>query len=437
MDKVITIAVAGYGLRGQCYSQYTLEHPESMKVVAVADIVREKVDAAKELFHLPEEMCFDSAEEMLKQPKLADLMFVCTQDRQHVPMALEALERGYHVMTEKPISPDVSECLKLQQKSHETGKVVTVCHVLRYSPFYQKVKEIMQSGRLGEIQNISANEDVGYFHQAHSFVRGNWRSSEETSPMILAKSCHDMDLFQWLMADRCKYISSYGSLSHFRADKAPEGATEYCLGGCKCKETCPYDAEKIYITNKRTGVRENNGAWPCDALCLNPTEENLYEALKTGPYGRCVYHCDNDVVDHEVVNMEFENGATASFTMTGFTKEIRRTIRVMGTLGELEGNAETGKITVRIFGSEEDETIDVSAVLAGHVGHAGGDTRLVDNIIGILQKGDLENNLTSIDASVHSHVMALAAEESRLENGKSILIREFEQRMQSKDNCAK
>ena len=178
-------------------------------------------------------------------------MFICTQDRQHVPMALAALEKGYHVLLEKPISPELSECIELQKKAHEKNRVVTVCHVLRYSPFYQTVKQIMDSGKLGEIRNISAHEDVGYFHQAHSFVRGNWRSSEETSPMILAKSCHDMDLLQWLMGQRCEYISSYGSLSHFRADKAPEGATEYCLGGCKCKDECPYDAEKIYITNKR------------------------------------------------------------------------------------------------------------------------------------------------------------------------------------------
>ena len=347
MEKVITIAVAGYGLRGQCYSQYTLEHPDAMKVVAVADIVREKVDAAKQLFNLPEQMCFDSAEQMLEQPKLADLMFICTQDRQHVPMALAALEKGYHVLLEKPISPELSECIELQKKAHEKNRVVTVCHVLRYSPFYQTVKQIMDSGKLGEIRNISAHEDVGYFHQAHSFVRGNWRSSEETSPMILAKSCHDMDLLQWLMGQRCEYISSYGSLSHFRADKAPEGATEYCLGGCKCKDECPYDAEKIYITNKKTGVRDNHGGWPCNALCVDPTEENVYEAIKTGPYGRCVYHCDNDVVDHEVVDMEFENGATAVFTMTAFTKNTRRTIRVMGTLGELEGDSVKGTIEVK------------------------------------------------------------------------------------------
>ena len=426
MEKVITIAVAGYGLRGQCYSQYTLEHPDTMKVVAVADIVREKVDAAKQLFNLPEQMCFDSAEQMLEQPKLADLMFICTQDRQHVPMALAALEKGYHVLLEKPISPELSECIELQKKAHEKNRVVTVCHVLRYSPFYQTVKQIMDSGKLGEIRNISAHEDVGYFHQAHSFVRGNWRNSEETSPMILAKSCHDMDLLQWLMGQRCEYISSYGSLTHFRADKAPEGATEYCLGGCKCKDECPYDAEKIYITNKKTGVRDNHGGWPCNALCVDPTEENVYEAIKTGPYGRCVYHCDNDVVDHEVVDMEFENGATAVFTMTAFTKNTRRTIRVMGTLGELEGDSVKGTIEVKPFNSDEVETIDVSKQLVGHVGHAGGDTRLVDNIIDILRKDDLEHNLTSIDASVHSHVMALAAEESRVNHGKSISIREFE-----------
>lgn len=429
MDAVITVAVAGYGLRGQCYSQCVEGCPDRARIVAVADLVPEKVAAARARFNLPGEMCFASAEEMLSRPQLADVMFICTQDRQHVPMALEALDRGYHVLTEKPISPEVSECLALRAKAHERERVVTVCHVLRYSPFYQTVKQVVGSGRLGEVRNISAIEDVGYFHQAHSFVRGNWRNSAETSPMILAKSCHDMDLLQWLMGRRCAYISSYGSLSHFRADRAPAGAAERCLDGCACKEGCPYDAEKIYITNPGTGVRGNGGRWPCTAVALEPTEENLYAALRTGPYGRCVYRCDNDVVDHQVVSMEFENGATADFTMSAFTKYPGRRIRVMGTLGLLEGDASRGVVEVTEFGHPAEE-IDVSRAAADREGHAGGDAPLVYSFLDMLASGDGGKNLTSIDASVHSHVMAMAAEESRLAHGRRVEIAEFEQRYQ-------
>lgn len=424
MGKCITVAVAGYGLRGKCYSQLVKKSGDRVKIVAVGEIDEEKLAEAKAEYDLADDMCFLSAEEMLEQPKLADIMFIATQDRQHVPQAVKAVERGYHVMVEKPISPDLHECLELQDKAHEHNRIVTVCHVLRYSAFYQKVKEVIESGDLGEVRNIQAVEDVGYFHQAHSFVRGNWRNSIETSPMILAKSCHDMDILQWLMNKTCTRISSYGSLSLFKEDKAPEGSADRCLDGCKCKEDCPYDAEKIYITNKFTGVRDNGGRWPCTALTLNPTEDTVYEALKTGPYGRCVYKCDNDVVDHQVVIMEFENGATVDFNMTAFTRKPGRQIRVMGTMGELSGDVGTGIMNIYRFGKEA-EIVDVSKLANCPLGHAGGDARLVESTISMLESNDLSKNLTSIDASVHSHVMALAAEHSRLNNGVSVNLDEF------------
>ncbi len=422
--EVLKIAIIGYGLRGQCYGRCVKNHPELAQVVAVADVDPDKVAAARETFGLSGGQCYSSAADLLAQPKLADAVFLCTQDRQHVPMGLTALERGYHVMMEKPISPELSECLAIREKAHACGKHVAVCHVLRYSPFYQKVKEVITSGRLGRVYHLSAVEDVGYFHQAHSFVRGNWRNSAETSPMILAKSCHDMDLIQWLMGEKCISLSSVGALSHFRADQAPEGAALRCLDGCKCKESCPYDAEKIYITNPGTGVRSNGGAWPGTAVVLEPTEENLYEALRTGPYGRCVYHCDNDVVDHQAVAMEFEDGATADFTMTAFTRVPGRRIRVMGTLGLLEGDASKGVVEVTEFGKPTEE-IPTFANRAAGEGHSGGDQPLVLDFLKVIQGGGGQN-LTSIDASVHSHVMALAAEASRLAHGARVALAEFE-----------
>ena len=427
MANKITVALAGLGSRGKdTYAKAAKIHPDKIEIVAIADVNPKKVEMVAEEYHIPKERCYTSAEEMLKEEKLADVMFITTQDRQHVAQAIPALKKGYHLLLEKPISPDLDECREIVKVAKECDRKVVVCHVLRYTPVFRKVKEILDSGVIGDIVSINASENVGWFHMAHSFVRGNWRNKELSSPMILQKCCHDMDLYLWLADKKCKSLSSFGSTYLFKEENAPEGCTKRCLDGCKVKATCPYDAESIYLDSERIGARNGNTRWPLDVVTEIPTPESVEEALKTGPYGRCVYHCDNDVVDHEVVDMEFENGATAVFTMTAFTKNTRRTIRVMGTLGELEGDSVKGTIEVKPFNSDEVETIDVSKQLVGHVGHAGGDTRLVDNIIDILRKDDLEHNLTSIDASVHSHVMALAAEESRVNHGKSISIREFE-----------
>ena len=423
MEKVITIAVAGYGLRGQCYSQYTLEHPDTMKVVAVADIVREKVDAAKQLFNLPEQMCFDSAEQMLEQPKLADLMFICTQDRQHVPMALAALEKGYHVLLEKPISPELSECIELQKKAHEKNRVVTVCHVLRYAPFYRKIKEVLDSGVLGDLMSIQAIENVGYWHQAHSFVRGNWRSKGETSPMFLQKCCHDMDLMVWLTGKSCLRLSSFGSLAHFRPEHAPAGAAKRCLDGCQAKDRCPYDAEKIYITNEKTGVAQGKTGWPCDVLTLHPTEASIRQAIQEGPYGRCVYFCDNDVVDHQVVNLEMEGGLTVNFTMSAFTAGGGRYTNFMGAMGDMIADMAKNTVTVTPFGGKP-TVYDFNLSKERMSGHAGGDSVLIGDFLDYLQ-GQCPPSITTLEASMESHFMALAAEESRIHGGQVIELASF------------
>lgn len=425
MSKCVTVAIAGFGLRGRDYSAYQIQNPDKMKIIAIADTNKQRLIDAAEKFGVSKENCFNSAEEMLERPQLADVMFVTTQDRQHVPQAIKAIEKGYHIMMEKPISPNLEECLQIQQKAHEHGKVVAVCHVMRYTVFFQKIKEVIMSGKIGDVKSIQALENVGYFHHAHSFVRGNWRRADEASPMILAKSCHDLDLIQWLLDKKCKYISSFGNLSLFKEENAPEGSTDRCLNNCKCQSDCPYDAEKIYVTDSITGVRNGIWKWPCTAVVHNPTEETIYEALRTGPYGRCVYRCDNDVVDHQVVIMEFEGKETATFTMSAFTQSDERHIKIMGTKGDIIADLESCLVKVTPFGKKT-EIIDINAI-AGDLdgGHSGGDLRLVENIINIISNNNIGDNLTSIDASVHSHVMALAAEHSRLNNGKSINLDEF------------
>ena len=248
--------------------------------------------------------------------------------------------------------------------------------------------------------------------------------------MILAKSCHDMDILRWLAGDRCIKIQSFGSLDHFRRENAPEGAAERCLDGCACKDSCIYDAEKIYITGSRCGVRHGMTGWPNNVVTAGPpTEESLREALRTGPYGRCVYRCDNDVVDHQTVNMTFANGVCATFTMTAFTETCRRTIKLTGTLGELEGDMEANTIRLRRFGQPE-QVIDLAAGKSEFAGHGGGDAGLAGQFCRLIASGG-GDALTGIDVSVESHVMALAAEDSRLRGGETVDLAEFTARAQA------
>ena len=256
---------------------------------------------------------------MLAQPRLADVMVVATMERQHVGHAIPALRKGYHILMEKPISPDLDQCREILKGEKECPGRVIVCHVLRYTAFYNQLKELISGGRIGDVVSVCANENVGYWHQAHSFVRGNWRNSRESTSMILQKPCHDMDILTWLLGKRCKAVSSFGGTQLFKAERAPEGAALRCLDGCKAKENCPFDAEKIYITSPKTG-RVHGDSWITSVLSVENTVESTYKALREGPYGRCVYHCDNDVVDHQQTNLLMEDGSTVSFTMCAFTE---------------------------------------------------------------------------------------------------------------------
>ena len=419
MKAPVTFAIAGFGDRGSTYASMQNLFPDKMKVVAVADLNPAKVEKAKKLYHIPEENCFSSAEEMLAQPRLADVMVVSTMDRQHVGHAIPALRKGYHILLEKPISPELSQCKAILDVAKDCPGKVVVCHVLRYTVFYNTLKDLIQSGRIGDVVAICANENVGYWHQAHSFVRGNWRNSQETSPMILQKSCHDMDILTWLVGKRCKAVSSVGGTHLFKASMAPEGAALRCLDGCKVKEACPFDAEKIYVTSEKTGC-EKGDSWLAGVLSMERTKESTYEALRTGPYGRCVYHCDNDVVDHQQTNLLMEDGTTISFTMCAFTEDCYRYFKAMGTKGEIEADMKANIIHIREFGKPE-EVIDVGAIASDLKGHGGGDSGIVADFLEMLLEDAQPNErTTTLEHSMESHFIALAAEESRLQGGKLI-----------------
>lgn len=287
----ITAVVLGAGSRGEIYAGYALRHPEELKVVAAAEPRPDRLAKLADAHGIPPENRFASWEELLERPKMADVAFVCTLDDMHTAPALKALEKGYHILLEKPMSNTEEECRAIEAAARQADRVLAVCHVLRYTPFYRTIKALVDGGEIGEICAAAQIENVGYWHQAHSFVRGNWRSSRETSPMLLQKSCHDMDILLWLVGKDCCRVSSFGSLRHFTADNAPAGAPERCLDGCPHSETCPYYAPKIYLTGKTD--------WPVDVLTTDLTEAGIRKALEEGPYGRCVYRCDNDVVDRQ------------------------------------------------------------------------------------------------------------------------------------------
>ncbi len=426
MDKCISIAVAGLGSRGNAYSYALGQLGDRVKIVACADILADRTERFGERFNVPADMRFSSAEKMLEAERLADVLIVATPDRCHYRHAMDGLERGYHLLLEKPVSPILSQCFEIAEKAHEKSRRVIVCHVLRYTAFYRKLKALTDSGVIGDIVSIKADEKVGYWHQAHSFVRGNWANSERSSPMILQKCCHDMDIFHWLVGKRCVSVSSFGSLTHFKPSEAPEGATKRCNEECAVYHTCPFSVENCYIEPAKGG----NFSWPIDVVTQVPTMEALLENLKDGPYGRCVYHCDNDVVDHQVVNLLFEGGATVSFTMCAFTSSAvwGRGTYIMGTKGDIVADNGRDRIEVNLFGGKSEVYESVSTETDGF-GHGGGDFGIVRDFISLIEgREDSSSSMTDIDETLESHVIALAAEESRVNGGKLVRTDEFAER---------
>jgi len=399
------IIIVGAGNRGyEVYGRYILKNPNVMRVVAVAEPIDERRERLAMEHGILKELCFKTWEEVFEKEKFADGVIIATMDRMHVEPAVKALEKGYHVLLEKPIAVDIDGLRKLFHSTKGAKSSVTVAHVLRYTPFFRKIKESLN--HIGKIVGMNLVENVGYFHFAHSFVRGNWRNSETSAPSILAKSCHDMDILYWLVESNAKTISSFGNLVHFKPENSPKNSPERCIYGCPVEDDCPYDAKKIYLTDY-TG-------WPVSVISLDMSLSSRIKALQDGPYGRCVYRCDNNVADHQIVNILFENGVFASFTMTAFTSRITRIIYIYGTHGEIFGDLEKGLIKIFKFGGEE---ITMNVKASG--GHSGGDEGVMKEFLKVL-KGEKKEPLTSIEASVESHIMALAAEESRKNGGKPI-----------------
>ena len=421
MSKQLKVILIGAGNRGCNYVRLAKENcPEKLDVVAIADPDLSRGREIIEAYGIPEEMIFDDWKKVLALPKFADAAIIATQDNNHFEPACAALAAGYDLLLEKPVAPTAEECLGISDLANSLGRKVVVCHVLRYAPFFETVKHIIDSGRIGKVVNIVHTECVGNIHQSHSYVRGNWRDSKESSPMILAKSCHDLDIVQWLLGKECTRVQSFGSLSYFRPENAPEGAPEYCIQGCPHESECVYSAVKIYKERQfpvwvRYVTKKENA-----------TDEEIEKIISETNYGKCIFKCGNDVVDHQVVNLEYEGGETVSFTMSAFNKGGRK-INVMGTAGELWANMSDKTVHIFDFKTREIETIDVLNYVKDESivgGHGGGDLGIVKAFCEYLTGEYKGNAVSDISTSVGNHLVAFAAESSRLE-GKVINMDEF------------
>lgn len=406
-----TVILVGAGSRGKGYTDFIARHSDEYAVVAVAEPIDNRRASIREKHHLPDEMCFTDWRPLLALPKLADACIITTMDRDHFEPAMAAIEKKYEILLEKPAGATPEECMKLADAAEANGVNVLVCHVLRYTPFFMGLKNLIDAGKIGRVMQIRHTEDVGNVHQSHSFVRGNWGNSDRSTPMILQKSCHDMDILQWLVGKPCRRVQSFGMLSYFTAENRPEGAPDRCIEGCPHGDTCPYNAVKLYYEDKENG-------WFRRASTRNflPTDEMVEEALRTTNYGRCVFATDNNVVDHQIVNLEFGDDILVNFSMAAFNAGGRE-IHIMGTAGTLHGKMAEPFYTWYDFTTRRTAQISIDDAVVGEMitgGHGGGDSGIMHAFFDRLAGKYYGKSICTLREACENHLIAFAAEESRI-----------------------
>lgn len=399
--KPITAIICGAGNRGNVYGNYALQYPEQLDIVGVAEPILLRNERYAKKHNIESDNRFTTWEDVFKTPKFADAIIITTPDNLHYGPCMQALKMGYDVLLEKPISPSKKECSDILALAKKNNRIVAVCHVLRYAPYFIKLREIIQSKVIGDVISLQHLEPIGHQHMSHSYVRGNWHNSKETTPIILAKSCHDLDIIKWMLGEQTKKIQAFGDVKWFRKENAPEGSTDRCTDGCKVEATCPYSALKIYHRSRKY---LHHFILPDDS---EKHGEAIMDYLKNTHYGKCVYRAQNDQPDHYVCNILFEKNITASFSMEAFTSYEGRRTRVMGSLGDIVGDMNSFTHTDFHSGKkiEWKQSSD---------GHGGGDWRLVADWIQAVAQQDTSLLSSTIDASIESHFMGFAAEKSRL-----------------------
>ncbi len=402
----VTVALVGAGNRGQSYLSWARANPGRARLVAVADpqAYRREIVAAGD----PEVVHYEDWRDLAAQGRVADMVVISTQDRDHAEPAEAFAALGYAVLLEKPIAPTAEDCRRIVAAVERAGVVFGVCHVLRYTPYTDLVKEVVDSGVLGRVIDVQHLEPVGWWHMAHSYVRGPWRQEATSAPMLLAKSCHDIDWLRYVTGLRIEQVSSFGNLTELRPEHRPAGAADRCLD-CGIEQDCPYSAPRLYLGT----LRADGPVWPVTVITSRTDEAGVVEALRDGPYGRCVWDSDNDVVDHQVVSMRLEGGAAATFTMTAFSEQTHRQTRIFGSHGSLEGDGE--RVRVVDFRTNTVRVLD-SGVLGGSNAagdHGGGDGGLMDAFTAAVATGDRTWVRSGPAESLQSHLAVFAAEEAR------------------------
>ena len=402
MRRPLSFVLLGAGGRGRMFAEWLRDHVGPGAVVAVAEPDPARRERIRAMHDVPADRLYADWRDLLASPRLADVAIDATMDRDHLPSAVAAMRAGYHMLLEKPMATSLDDCVEIDRVRRETGRIVSVCHSLRCHALYAEVRRVLRSGAIGEIVSLDQLEGVEHIHQSHSFVRGNWGNEGRSAFMLLAKSCHDLDIIADLVDLPCGRVSSYGGLKYFDAAHAPQGAPEFCVQGCPAAEKCPYYAPKVY--------GDPNG-WAGHAGLAGLDRRQLLQALATSPYGRCVFRTDNDVVDHQVVAMEFEGGVTATFTMTAFTPLQDRVLRIHGTKGYLE--ARIGKRTLEFWEFWEGNRHTRVELPESAGAHGGADAEVMRRLIEAVQLEDPSSVTTSTYASLQSHAIVFAAERSR------------------------
>lgn len=411
--KQLRLGLIGAGERGaNCYAPYALKYPLEVKFVCVAEPLKDRRDKFGDIYGIPKENRHDNWEELLLCNYQLDGVIIATQDREHYEPAMACINKGYNILLEKPMAETAEKTKEIVDAAEKQGTLLMVCHVLRHTPYFRAMKQAIDEGKIGEIKSIHHIENIGFWHFAHSYVRGNWRRSDETTPMIVAKCSHDTDIFNYLLnGKKCTKVSSFGSLSYFVPENAPEGAAQRC-------ENCPHNKTCLYSAYHYLDDREMHKNLKKIIMRTEDNQAFLDYMLKT-PYGRCVYYCDNNVVDHQVVNLEYEDGTTVSWQASAFTQEIIRETKIMGTRGEIEGCMEDDAFEIRDFATGNITTVHVNTPKTLH---SGGDECIMETFTRALQSPKEQNLMYSAGLSLQGHTMAYAAEESRIQNGKVITL---------------
>lgn len=418
LSRELTVAVIGAGNRARAYQSYGRRYPGTMKVVAVADINPHRLKKMADAWKVPADRRFGDYNEFMKASaggRLADIVFVTLPDALHYDATMKAMDLGYDVLVEKPMAQNAKDCLTMLAKQREKGCIVGICHVLRYAPYFEAMKAAIDRGLIGTVVSVQHTELVDMLHTAHSYVRGNWRNSKQSTPMVISKCCHDLDLINWFVGSRCTHASAEGEQRYFCAKNRPAGAPARCTDGCPYEKDCIYSAVKFY-------ARKRQRTHPLD-LPPKATDEQVIKILEHSPYGRCVFACDNDQPEQYAAALRFENGVSVAFSYEALSPIGQRRTRIIGTKGMLDGNGKTFRFTDLATGKSFDWNRDIQDV-PGYErdGHGGGDLRLVRDFLTAVDTRDPGRLTSSLEASVESHVIGFACEESRL-TGRKIGLR--------------